>query len=1012
MKTKALLQSLLILACLAGASLKLQAQGTAFIYQAQLSVGGVPANGSYDLAFTLYATNVTGSAVAGPVTNTAVNLSNGLFMTSVDFGNVYTGVSNWLEIAISTNGANAFSTLAPRQPLTPVPYAVTAANLSGTLANANLPSNAVFQGTVTAAGLAGSGAGLTNLAAGQLTGTLPAAVLPAGLVSTNPYYLAVLTNSLVAAGYQYGTPDYSQWPDGWNSWFYCGNGLSETLISNVLMTLKTNGYAACGLTTLSFDASLFTNRDANGIPMMNGTAFPHGFPWLCQFILDNGFKVGIYAVVTNNVGLAGDNLNDYIFGAEDAQANYFLTNGVTYYKVDAPLNGGSPYWGNAYPNERDYFGNIVTPMANPWDSSYLRFVTDLRSADHPVFVNASFFINTNGQFSPNVKLLLNSYRLTQTSTANSIGMMIGGDNLGAHSPLIDWSWLNQSVVFMAPYLGGYFFPDLDPLSNHLWPDAQRKFYSAAFLGSIFQIGSSIYPQFGSPFMSWYHNATNELAGSLLHQIRARQTTPKFLYATNGCLIYGKNNFSGGLDLLVLNENYAIVPGGDGSTIEIPQDYTPYGDGVMQYTNDFSDNGTNYQYVFTATNAAINFAQLKLWSSNCIVTTVDNGGASAEVVGGFSPLVFAAGARLYTLTPVASFPASTAAYRDLTAEKYFLFWATNQWDYEPVFNAFNAQPPLFGGQSVTGLQLGDSTSSYVTWGINGASSFTALTGVDGYGHNYGGHLTFYVDGLPVYTNWPLASGYTNVTINFSATNQFFTICASNRNYLGNPRMNYANSLMTANGDAAGLTNLQASQLVGTIAMANMPTNSGILSGTTNTPLQDFAATNIPGGTVIGFLGTNSSGALVVTTNVATSQLTGSLALAQLPAAVVTNNASGYFTNYMSVGTGVAPTFAILSTNITGVAIIGHDARFQLSFNVLSPLGLGGANLIQINYSQTNSVSAPTPVFSAASTNAAYMGMHYGGWYTTAESTNGFILGVFTVESPATLSNCVLNFTVGQ
>ena len=56
-------------------------------------------------------------------------------------------------------------------------------------------------------------------------------------------------------------------------------------------------------------------------------------------------------------------------------------------------------------------------------------------------------------------------------------------------------------------------------------------------------------------------------------------------------------------------------------------------------------------------------------------------------------------------------------------------------------SLNGSVPHIGGQSVTGLQLGDSTSSYVTWGINGASSFTALTGVDGYGHNYGGHLTF-------------------------------------------------------------------------------------------------------------------------------------------------------------------------------------------------------------------------------------------------------------------------------
>src|SRR5215470_8901622 len=100
------------------------AQETAFTYQGRLNANGVPANGSYNIAFTLFATNVTGTSIAGPVTNAVVSASNGLFTTTVDFGAAFTGASNWLEIAVRTNGANAFSTLAPRQLLTPVPYAL------------------------------------------------------------------------------------------------------------------------------------------------------------------------------------------------------------------------------------------------------------------------------------------------------------------------------------------------------------------------------------------------------------------------------------------------------------------------------------------------------------------------------------------------------------------------------------------------------------------------------------------------------------------------------------------------------------------------------------------------------------------------------------------------------------------------------------------------------------------------------------------------------------------------
>ena len=111
------------------------AQGTAFTYQGRLASGNNAANGSYDLEFSLYDVASGGSASAGPVTNSATTVSNGLFTTLVDFGpGVFTGGSNWLEIAVRTNGAGSFSKLAPRQPLTPTPYAIDAENAT-TLAN-------------------------------------------------------------------------------------------------------------------------------------------------------------------------------------------------------------------------------------------------------------------------------------------------------------------------------------------------------------------------------------------------------------------------------------------------------------------------------------------------------------------------------------------------------------------------------------------------------------------------------------------------------------------------------------------------------------------------------------------------------------------------------------------------------------------------------------------------------------------------------------------------------------
>lgn len=116
------------------------AQGTAFTYQGLLQNSGGPASGTYNLTFTLFATNITGIPISGPVTNPAVAVSNGLFVTTVDFGpGVFTAESNWLEIAVETNGGAGFTTLAPRQRLTPTPYAVTAENLGGIISDSQLP---------------------------------------------------------------------------------------------------------------------------------------------------------------------------------------------------------------------------------------------------------------------------------------------------------------------------------------------------------------------------------------------------------------------------------------------------------------------------------------------------------------------------------------------------------------------------------------------------------------------------------------------------------------------------------------------------------------------------------------------------------------------------------------------------------------------------------------------------------------------------------------------------------
>jgi microcystin-dependent protein len=111
------------------------AQGTtAFTYQGRLNSGPDAANGTYDMTFAVWDNNVSGNKIAGPITNSTVAVSNGLFTVTLDFGpGVFTGTNYWVELGVRTNGAASFATLVPRQQLTPTPYALYSLQASNAL---------------------------------------------------------------------------------------------------------------------------------------------------------------------------------------------------------------------------------------------------------------------------------------------------------------------------------------------------------------------------------------------------------------------------------------------------------------------------------------------------------------------------------------------------------------------------------------------------------------------------------------------------------------------------------------------------------------------------------------------------------------------------------------------------------------------------------------------------------------------------------------------------------------
>jgi hypothetical protein len=100
------------------------ALGTAFTYQGRLTDGGNPANGMYDFLFGLWS---GGDLPDYQVNKDDVTVTDGLFTVQLDFGsNVFRGGLLY-ELGISVrpgSSTGAYTTLSPRQALTPAPYAL------------------------------------------------------------------------------------------------------------------------------------------------------------------------------------------------------------------------------------------------------------------------------------------------------------------------------------------------------------------------------------------------------------------------------------------------------------------------------------------------------------------------------------------------------------------------------------------------------------------------------------------------------------------------------------------------------------------------------------------------------------------------------------------------------------------------------------------------------------------------------------------------------------------------
>ena len=159
-------------------------QDTAFTYQGNLTASGHPANGNFDLTFSLFQspTAVTGESPVGtPITLTQFQVVNGTFTTDLDFPGVFTGTQLYLEVKVGTQA------LTPRQSVNAVPVASFA--LTGNIGpmGPTGPTGATgIMGAIGPSGDVGATGATGTAGATGATGT-PGATGPAGPPSTSPF---------------------------------------------------------------------------------------------------------------------------------------------------------------------------------------------------------------------------------------------------------------------------------------------------------------------------------------------------------------------------------------------------------------------------------------------------------------------------------------------------------------------------------------------------------------------------------------------------------------------------------------------------------------------------------------------------------------------------------------------------------------------------------------------------------------------------------------------------------
>ena len=394
------------------------AQGTTFSYQGRLNQSGSPASGSYDLRFAVYDAMASGNQIGAALTNSATAVSNGLFTVALDFGGVFTGTNYWLQIATRTNGGGAFTTLIPRQPFMPTPYAIMANSasnllgllpaiqLTGTVPTANLPMNftngqaisnllATVQFALNVANLGVTNDGTTDVTAKlqNLLNQGGAFYFPAGRYLARELYITNNT-TLIGSG---ATLVYATAAANSNIFVTCGLNNNITILG---MTFDGGDYSEYTTRKFTTYAGVQDFSVPYSFAMWNPLGVRHGL----QINIDGGGLIsGITISGFGGIGLlpvSPKGINGPGFGRATVSGVYCISNFVGLFSSGMIGVAIGPYLPN-------WITNYIPGAKDPEFMSYsgLNLIHNTigmsASAGNCTYVNSAFTANLFGQLDSN-----------------------------------------------------------------------------------------------------------------------------------------------------------------------------------------------------------------------------------------------------------------------------------------------------------------------------------------------------------------------------------------------------------------------------------------------------------------------------------------------------------------------------------------------------------------------------------------------------------------------------------